>query len=153
MIPKIGSIIPKMVQTMVRKEKRIIFGRTLAFLVVLLAWLGNAVLRVFFGYLMVTGAKLLDVPVTQGMLDVLIAAFLFLGIMGLVTSIGLWTMKRWGYYGTLLLVLSTIIFDVWGITIQFTAVMGFAVPILTLTYLAWDRSLFLKSLRTASGVV
>ncbi len=135
------------------KEKRLVFGRSLAFLVVFLAWLVNAVLRVLLGYLMVTGNQLLDVPVAQGTLDVLIAAFLFLGITGLITSIGLWTMKRWGYYGTVLLILSTVVFDVWGITIQFTAAMGFVVPVIVLAHLALNRPLFPGPISTASDIL
>jgi hypothetical protein len=135
------------------KQKRLALGRSLAFVVVFLAWLLNAVLRVFFGYLMVTGVPLLDVPVTQGTLAVLNAAFLFLGITGLVTSVGLWTMKRWGYYGTVFLILSTIVFDMWGMTIQFTAAMGFVVPIMVLTYLVLNRPLFLEPTSIASVIL
>jgi len=36
--------------------------------------------------------------------------------------------------------LATIIFDVWGVTIQFTAAMGFVVPIMALVFLYLNRT-------------
>ncbi len=137
---------------MENKQKRKILGRSLAFVFVFVAWLTNAILRVFFGYLMVTGVQLLDVPVTQGTLNILIAAFLFLGLAGIIFSVGLWREKKWGYGGTLFLILSTIVFDSWGITIQLTAAVGFVAPMLVMIYFVMNRHQLIGINSSASSI-
>jgi len=70
------------------------------------------------------GAELLDVEMAQSTKQIILMIFLIIGVGGFVTALGLWWLKRWGYWGTLLLSVATIIFDVWGFTIQFTAAIG-----------------------------
>lgn len=123
------------------KQKR----KSLVFLLLFLAWVGNAIFRILFGYLAASGVQVLDTPVTSSVLNTLVAAFLLLGLTGLFVSIGLWQLKRWGYVGTMLVILATVIFDIWGVTIQYTAIMGFVVPVLVLIYLAVNRSAFLNN--------
>jgi uncharacterized membrane protein (DUF2068 family) len=113
--------------------------------VLFVAWVGNAILRVLFGYLTVSGVQLLDIPVAQSILNGLAAVFIFLGVSGFIVAFGFWQMKQWGYLGTIMIILVTIVFDIWGMTIQYTAAMGFAVPILVLIYLVANRSMFLQT--------
>ncbi len=126
-------------------QKRKIFGKSMVFLFLFLTWVVNAVLRIFFGYLTASGVQLLDTPVTSSVLNALVAVFLFLGLSGLFVSIGLWQKKRWGYAGTMLVILATIVFDIWGMTLQYTAAMGFVVPALVLIYLTVNKSVFFKT--------
>ena len=58
-------------------------------------------------------------------------------------SYGLWTEKRWGYLGTLVLSAVTIVFDVWAIvTVQSSAAMGIVLPALFIVYLLLVRKDF-----------
>ena len=132
------------------KQKRRIFGRSLIFIVLFIAWVGNAILRVLFGYLAASGVQLLDIPVDQSILNALAIVFLFLGVSGLSVAFGLWQLKRWGFLGTIIVSLVTIVFDIWGITVQYTAAMGFVVPTLVLIYLVVNRSVFLQPSKLSS---
>lgn len=124
------------------KQKRRIFGRSWIFIMLFLVWLGNAILRVLFGYMAASGVELLDVPVSQSTMNVIIIIFLFLGVSGVVVAAGFWQMKRWGYLGTIIVIVVTIFFDIWGMTLQYTAVLGFVVPTMVLIYLLMNRPLF-----------
>ncbi|MFX0108297.1 MAG: DUF2127 domain-containing protein [Candidatus Hodarchaeota archaeon] len=126
-----------------KKLKREILGRSLIFILLFIAWVGNALLRVVFGYLAASGVQLLDTPVAQSTMNVLVLIFLFLGTSGLIVAVGLWHKKQWGFHGTIIVILATIIFDLWGMTLQFTAAMGFIVPGLVLIYLVSNRLEFL----------
>ena len=117
------------------RSKRTVFGRTFGFLFVFLAWAANSVLRVYFAYLLMTGVQLLDVQVSQLTMQVLTLMFVSLGVTGLVVSVGLWLNTRWGRVGTVVVSVATVIFDVWGLTIQFTAALGFIVPVIAIGYL------------------
>ncbi|MHA2142085.1 MAG: hypothetical protein ACXADC_08000 [Candidatus Thorarchaeota archaeon] len=126
------------------KQKRRIFGRSFLFIVLFIIWAGNAVLRLLFGYMAASGVQLLDISVAQSTLNALVIIFLFLGASGVVVAFGLWQMKRWGLLGTIVVALGTIVFDIWGMTIQYTAAMGFVVPTLVLIYLVMNRRVFLQ---------
>jgi len=89
-----------------------------------------------------SGVELLDVPVSQSTMNVIIIIFLFLGVSGVVVAAGFWQMKRWGYLGTIIVIVVTIFFDIWGMTLQYTAVLGFVVPTMVLIYLLMNRPLF-----------
>lgn len=117
------------------KSKRMVFGRTFGFLFVFLAWVANSILRIYFAYLSMTGVQLLDVQVSQLTMQILDLMFVSLGVAGLVVSVGLWLNTRWGLVGTVVVSVATIIFDVWGLTIQFTAALGFIVPVIAIGYL------------------
>ncbi len=120
------------------------------FIVLFIAWVGNAILRVLFGYLAASGVQLLDIPVAQSILNALAIVFLFLGVSGLSVAFGLWQLKRWGFLGTIIVSLVTIVFDIWGMTVQYTAAMGFVVPTLVLIYLVVNRSVFLQPSKLSS---
>ncbi len=112
-------------------------GRTRAFTIFTLLWVLNALLRVVFGVLSITEGSLLDVPVTLLIHQILVVMFFLLGAGGFLSAYGLWKLERWGLQGVVALSIVTIGFDLWGITIQFTAAMGFIIPVLALTYLGF----------------
>ncbi|UCE11726.1 MAG: hypothetical protein JSW61_07295 [Candidatus Thorarchaeota archaeon] len=122
------------------RSKRTVFGRTFAFLFVFLAWITNSVLRLCFAYMSVTGVQLLDIQVSQLTIQILNLSFVSLGVVGLLVSVGLWLGKRWGLIGAAVVSVATIIFDIWGMTLQFTAALGFIVPALVLGYIMVART-------------
>ena len=81
----------------------------------------QSILRLVFFYLAMTGAELLEVEIASSAQQMINIMFLFIGVIGLITAFGLYQMKRWGYWGTILLSVLTIAFDIWGLTIQSTA--------------------------------
>ncbi|MHA1288751.1 MAG: hypothetical protein ACTSPB_15235, partial [Candidatus Thorarchaeota archaeon] len=80
--------------------------------------------------------SLLDNPVPLVIDQILIVMFLILGILGFITAYGFLKLELWGIQGVVIVSLLTIIFDIWGFTLQFTAAMGFIVPAISLLYLA-----------------
>ena len=141
MIPKLDGL---MMENKHEKQKRQIFGRSWIFIMLFLAWVGNAMLRILFGSMAASGVELLDVPVIQSTMNTLVTIFLFLGVSGLIVSVGFWQMKRWGFLGTIMVIVGTICFDIWGITLQYTAAMGFVVPTMVLIYLLMNKSMFIQ---------
>ncbi|MGY5879107.1 MAG: hypothetical protein RTV31_02605 [Candidatus Thorarchaeota archaeon] len=109
--------------------------RTKSFVFVALLWIMNALLRIVFGVMSLQGS-LLDNPVPLIIDQILIVIFLILGILGFITAYGFLKLELWGIQGVVIVSLLTIIFDIWGITIQFTAALGFIVPAISLLYLA-----------------
>jgi len=100
--------------------------------------------RLSFAILGVRGGidQFLDVPVSDTTSLILHVMFLFLGASGLVATYGLWKKQKWGFWAVIFVSVTTIIFDIWGITIQTTAAMGFVVPVLSICYLYFRRSQF-----------
>ncbi len=85
----------------------------------------------------------LDDPVSDELMLFINAVFYLLGLFGFITAYGLWTEKRWGYLGTLVLSAVTIVFDVWAIvTVQSSAAMGIVLPALFIVYLLLVRKDF-----------
>lgn len=76
---------------------------------------------------------------TQQMINIML---LLIGVTGMITASGIYQLKRWGYWGTILLSAGTITFDVWASTIQFTSAMGLILPAIFITYLFSKRKLF-----------
>ncbi|MHA1665778.1 MAG: hypothetical protein ACTSW7_00185 [Candidatus Thorarchaeota archaeon] len=109
--------------------------RTKAFSFVAFLWIMNSLLRIVFGA-MSTKGSLLDNPVPLVIDQILIVMFLILGILGFITAYGFLKLELWGIQGVVIVSLLTIIFDIWGFTLQFTAAMGFIVPAISLLYLA-----------------
>ena len=110
-------------------------------LVVLLNFL-QAVGRLLFAVLGMQGGidQFLDVPVSDMTSLILHIMFFFLGVMGLVAAYGLWKKLTWGGWAVVLVSVITILFDIWGFTIQKTAAIGFFVPLVSLFYLYFRRS-------------
>jgi len=116
--------------------------RTFGFILVFLIWVLNSFLRIYCGILNITEGSMLDEPVSLVVFQFIIVMFLILGVSGFIATPGLWQMKRWGFWGTIIVCILTIIFDIWGITIQFTAALGFFVPGILLIYLCINKSRF-----------
>lgn len=110
-------------------------------LVVLLNFL-QAFGRLFFAILGMPGGidQFLDVPVSHTTSLILHGMFFSLGITGLAAAYGLWQKRKWGFWGIIFVSIITIIFDIWGFTIQKTAAVGFVVPVVSLSYLYFKRS-------------
>ena len=100
----------------------------------------QSILRLVFFYLAMTGAELLEVEIASSAQQMINIMFLFIGVVGLITSFGLYRMRSWGYWGTILLSVLTIAFDIWGLTIQSTAAMGLILPVIFIIYLLSRRS-------------
>ena len=100
----------------------------------------QSILRLVFFYLGMTGVELLEVEIASSAQQMINIMFLFIGVIGLITAFGLYQMKSWGYWGTILLSVLTIAFDIWGLTIQSTAAMGLILPVIFIIYLLRRRS-------------
>ncbi|MBU7018962.1 MAG: DUF2127 domain-containing protein, partial [Theionarchaea archaeon] len=88
-------------------------------LVVLLNFL-QALGRLLFAILGVQGGidQFLDVPVSDMTSLILHIMFFFLGVTGLIAAYSLWKKVRWGVWAVILVSVITILFDIWGFTIQ-----------------------------------
>jgi len=104
-------------------------------------WLVQSVGRLYFAIFGTPGgmSRFLDVPVSYETSLVMFVIFLLLGVLGLVAVIGLFGRRRWGLRATLLVSVATIVFDIWGLTVQFTAAIGFIVPAISIIYLFFKR--------------
>ena len=131
---------------MVREKMKPSKTRTRGVVFVTLLWALQSALRLIFGYINVAEGSLLDVEVSHTVFQTLVVLFFVLGISGFIATFGLWQMKKWGFWGIILVSGATIIFDVWGVTIQFTAAMGFFVPVISILYLFVRKSHLLQTM-------
>jgi len=94
----------------------------------------NGVFRLYFAYLGTTPAikEFLTNPVSDGTMNLINIMFLLLGLGGIVASVGLVRRDNWAPKALILVSVATILFDVWGYTIQSSAALGFIVPIVSL---------------------
>jgi hypothetical protein len=82
----------------------------------------------------------LETPVSDEVMLFIDLMFYALGVIGLLTAFGMWTGKRWGFIGTLVLSAVTIMFDVWAaLVVQSSAAMGLVLPVVFIVYLAIVR--------------
>lgn len=123
-------------------NKKISKKRSFSFILIFLLWTLNSYLRIYFGILNITEGSMLDVSVSPIVLQFIVVMFFILGVNGFITTLGLWQMKKWGFNGVILVSIATIIFDIWGVTIQFTAALGFFVPGIVLIYLYRNKPRF-----------
>ncbi len=66
--------------------------------------------------------------------------FFILGASGAIAAVGLLLNRRWGLYGTALVSLVTIAYDLWAtFAIQPSALFGIVIPALFITYLIGTR--------------
>lgn len=91
--------------------------------------------------------QFLDAPISYGTSVTLFGMFLFLGVLGLVAVSGLLTRRKWGFWSTMLASFATIAFDIWGLTIQFTAAIGLVVPIISIIILYPKKTQLLSTTR------
>jgi len=123
----------KEVHSSAKPTKSIIF--------VALLWTLQSVGRFIFGYLSaITPGGLLDVEVAQITIQIINTMFFLLGILGCIAVVGLLMRRKWGIWTTVFVSVLTILFDIWGVTIQFTAAMGFVIPVISLLILLAKRS-------------
>lgn len=92
------------------------------------------VLRIYFAYLGTTEAikEFLTVAVSPTTMTIINALFLLLDVGGLIASIGMILKTSWSIKAVVLISVVNVLFDVWGYTIQSTAVLGVVVPVITL---------------------
>ncbi len=83
--------------------------------------------------------QFIDVQISSSERTVLLSGFAFLGIMGLISVIGMVTERAWGTLSLVLVSIATIAFDIWGMTIQSSAAIGLIVPIISLAYVVYAR--------------
>ena len=131
---------------MVSGENRSSGTRTKGVILVAFLWILNSALRLVFGYMSATGVPLLDVEVSTITLQTINVMFFLLGIVGFIATFGFLRMKRWGFWGIILVCFATIIFDIWGLTIQYTAAIGFIVPAISILYLYSKKSQLLATM-------
>lgn len=121
---------------MQEKETRGSVKPTRSIIFVALLWVLQSAGRIVLGYLSaITPEGLLDVEATQATIQIINAVFLLLGILGFIAVAGLLTMKKWGFWAMVSVSVLTILFGIWGATVQFSAVMGFVVPVISLLVL------------------
>ncbi|MFX0092655.1 MAG: hypothetical protein ACFFBD_12905 [Candidatus Hodarchaeota archaeon] len=106
----------------------------------------QSIIRLIFTGIFVFGdiQQFLTVEVSPTILLLGVSMFFALGVTGLILCYGLWKTTAWGFWGTILHSVITILFDIWGITIQYTAFAGFPIPIILLIYLFLNRLEFLE---------
>ena len=117
-------------------------SRPRGYVCVLSLWILTAALRIIFGIISTMEGTLLDVEVPLVVVQTINIMFLVLGVTGIIAAIGLVKIRVWGYQATVLVSCITIIFDIWGVMIQVTAVMGFIMPVIALVYFIPNRSFF-----------
>lgn len=126
---------------MVKKEIHSSGKPTKSIIFVALLWILQSAGRFVLGYLSaITPGGLLDVEVALVIIQTINAMFFVLGTLGFIAVAGLLLMKKWGFWATVFVSILTILFDIWGVTIQFTAAMGFVVPAISLLILLAKRS-------------
>jgi len=113
--------------------------RSIVFVAVL--WILQSVGRIALGYLSaITPGGLLDVEVSLITIQIINTMFFLLGILGFIAVVGLLLIRKWGFWATVFVSVLTVLFDIWGVTIQFTAAMGFVVPATSLLMLFYKKS-------------
>lgn len=133
---------------MMKKEAYSSRKPTKSIIFVTILWIIQSSGRIVLGYLStVTPGGLLDVKVDQIIIQTINTMFLLLGVLGLIAAVGLLMMKRWGFWATLFVSILTILFDIWGITIQSSAAIGFIVPAISILILLAQKSKLQKSMR------
>jgi len=97
-------------------------------------WLLQSIGRIFFAILGTpTGmGQFLNTPIPNLISLILFIMFLSLGVFGLITAFGLLTRRKWGFWSTMLVSISTILFDLWGLTVQSSAALGFIIPVISI---------------------
>ncbi|MBX5321640.1 MAG: hypothetical protein QHH12_03115 [Candidatus Bathyarchaeota archaeon] len=76
--------------------------------------------------------QFLDTPISYATSVTLFVMFLLLGVLGLAAAFGLLARRKWGFWSAMLASVATIAFDIWGLTIQFTAAIGLIVPTISI---------------------
>ena len=101
----------------------------------------QAAARLWFVYVIQSGGigEFLEVPLGSGTLTAISAMFLRLGVAGIVSVVGFVRKKEWGLTAVLAVNGLTVLFDVWGYTVQSSALLGLLVPGLTALLVLRER--------------
>lgn len=114
----------------------------------------QAVIRTYFGLGAAGFLGLAMKDTVMGMIEnpignetmVITVPFLLLGILGSVAVVGLVLQRPWGYYGTMVVSVMTITYDLWAaVSIQSSALIGMMVPTVMLTYLMLRKERYVTS--------
>ena len=118
----------------VKRSKAVIFAGLL--------WMVQSVGRLCFAAVGTPEGmgQFLNNPISYETSAILFMMFLFLGVLGLVAAFGLLAGRKWGFWSTMLASVATIAFDIWGLTIQFTAAIGLIVPIISIGILYFKKA-------------
>ena len=110
----------------------------------------QAVLRLVFTAVSLQGGmgQFINDPITQSQADVLSMMFAVLGAAGLVSVYLAAGKHPFGAMALAVVSIATVAFDVYGMTIQPTAAIGFVVPVITLTSILLAREAFVSRART-----
>jgi len=117
----------------VKRSKMVVF--------VVFLWIIQSVGRLCFAVVGTPGGmgQFLDAPISNEVSVILFMMFMFLGVLGLVAAFGLLAGRRWSFRSAVLASVATIVFDIWGLTIQLTAVIGLIVPIISMGILYFKK--------------
>ena len=101
----------------------------------------QAIARIWFVYIMLTGGigEFLEVSISTMTLNMIGAMFLLLGVAGVASVFAMLMRKSWALKALLAVNILTIILDVWGITVQSSAFLGFIVPLLTILMILKEK--------------
>ncbi|MEM3153454.1 MAG: hypothetical protein QXK18_05985 [Candidatus Bathyarchaeia archaeon] len=123
----------------VKRSKAVVF--------VGLLWIIQSVGRLFFAAVGTPEGmgQFLDNPISYETSVILFMMFLFLGVLGLGATFGLLFERKWGFWSTISASIATIAFDLWGLTIQFTASIGLVVPIISIVILCFKKERMLAA--------
>jgi uncharacterized membrane protein len=93
-------------------------------------WTLQSILRMFFYTIYLSGRieEFLTNSISPEKLQYIMTVFLLLGCIGLLSVVGLIFKKNWGYHLTALILVTTIIFDLWAYRIQNSAILGLILP-------------------------
>jgi len=111
----------------------------------------QSALRLFFYYEAVyAGVQLLQPMPPAETMSIVSSLNLTLGVAGFVVVPGLFLMTRWGFWGTVVVCILTILFDgVSSVTVSLTAFAGLVLPVLFLMLLLPRRVRYLARGRGA----
>ncbi|MEM2939565.1 MAG: hypothetical protein QXU95_04760 [Candidatus Bathyarchaeia archaeon] len=112
-------------------------------------WILQSVGRIFFAALGTPGGmgQFLDAPISYTISLTLFIMFLSLGVFGFIAAFGLLMGRKWGFWITILVSVATIAFDLWGLTIQSSAAIGFVIPLISILTLYSKKSQLLATMR------
>ncbi len=114
--------------------------------------LAQAVARTAFAIIGLTSGlqQFADVPISTIDSAIMEIGFLGLGIAGAISVLGYASERDWTVKSIVAVNVATVAFDIWGLTIQPSAAIGFIVPILTLGYFLVMRHKNVKELSSAA---
>jgi len=126
------------------EKLKMIFDRKAGLAMICILAVLQGILRFAIAFSILSGnGPELENPISDELSLAINGIFIVLGGAGILTAVGLWQMKAWGYVSTLVLSAGTIIFDLLaGALIQSSAYMGMILPIVFIVYLLLNKDDF-----------